>query len=127
MRKETKNIVILLSIVLAITVLTNSCKKKQTIPELATATVTSIAATTAEGGGNITSDGGGNIMEIGICWNTSEMPTIDNYKVRDDYGQGLFSLTMTNLTPNTTYFVRAYATNPAGTGYGDQVTFKTTN
>lgn len=113
--------------VLAITVLTNSCKKKQTIPELTTAEVTSITSTSAVCGGSITSDGGGNILEVGVCWSTSEMPTIESNKTRDDYGQGLFSVALNNLTANTTYYLRAYASNPEGTGYGNQVSFKTLN
>jgi hypothetical protein len=127
MRKQFRNIAILLSAIVFITAALNSCKKKQTIPELTTSDITYITSSSAVCGGSITSDGGGNIMEVGICWSTSEMPTIESSKTRDDYGQGLFSLALNNLTSNTTYYVRAYASNPEGTGYGNQVSFKTLN
>ena len=64
-----------------------SCKKKDTIPEHTTADVALITSTTAICGGSIISDGGGDLMSTGICWNTSQNPTIDNSKATDPYGQ----------------------------------------
>ncbi len=91
---------------------------------LTTDEVTNITATTATSGGNITDDGGGNILERGVCWSTDPNPTISDSKTSDGTGTGTFISDLTGLTPNTTYYVRAYATN-WGTGYGNEVSFTT--
>ena len=92
---------------------------------LTTTAVSQIAATTAVSGGNITADGGGAITARGVCWNTSTNPTTANSKTTDATGTGVFTSNLTNLLPGTTYYVKAYATNSAGTAYGNEVTFKT--
>jgi len=96
--------------------------------QLQTNPVTSIAATSAVSGANITSDGGTSITARGIVWSTAPNPTISlTTRTTDGTGIGSFSSSLIGLTPNTTYFVRAYATNSAGTAYGNEVTFKTSN
>jgi len=95
------------------------------IATLTTNTVTSITSTTAVSGGNITNDGGGNITARGVCWNTSGNPTITDNKTTNGIGPGSFSSNLTGLSDGTTYYVRAYATNSAGTAYGDQISFIT--
>ena len=94
---------------------------------LSTTAATNITANSAVVGGNITDDGGGAISERGICYsNTTSSPTITNYpKVIIGSGIGLFSSTITGLTMNSTYYVRAYAINSAGTSYGVYITFVT--
>jgi uncharacterized protein (TIGR02145 family) len=82
--------------------------------------------TTASSGGNITYNGGSNITARGVVWNTTGIPTITDNKTTDGFGTGLFFSNMTDLSPNTTYYVRAYATNSIGTEYGNQQTFNTT-
>lgn len=96
-----------------------------TDPVLTTAAVTSIAKTTATAGGNITDDGGGRVSERGVCYSTSPSPTVSGTKTSDGSGEGSFSSSLTGLTVNTTYYVRAYATRSDGTTYGSQVSFKT--
>lgn len=84
-----------------------------------------IMATYAECGGNVLADGGENVTEYGMCWSLSESPTIaDSIKI---VGTGLanFKTTLNNLTPDTTYYVRAYAKNLHGVSYGEQISFKT--
>jgi hypothetical protein len=76
-------------------------------------------------GGNVTADGGADITARGICWSTSQTPTISGNHTTDGTGTGSFTSTMTGLTPNTTYYVRAYATNSEGTAYGEVVSFTT--
>jgi hypothetical protein len=90
-----------------------------------TATVSAITLTTATGGGNVTSDGGGTVTARGVCWGTSANPTVADSHTTDGSGTGLFVSSITGLSPATTYHVRAYATNTAGTAYGDDLTFST--
>lgn len=93
-------------------------------PVLTTQTYSAVTATTAISGGTITSDGGVTITAVGVCWATTQNPTIANSKTRDDISTGFFSY-LTDLMPNTTYYVRAYATNSLGTSYGAQIYFTT--
>lgn len=87
-----------------------------------------IAFSTAVGGGNVVSDGGSAIIARGVCWSTSQNPTIADNKTSDGSGKGNFTSHITGLSPNTSYFVRAYATNSVCTVYGsDQLSFKTYN
>lgn len=104
------------------------CKKEdeKTEPVLSTASVSEITATSAISGGNITFDGGSTVTERGVCWNTSQNPTIaDSKSTNGSTGTGSFTANISGLTSNITYYVRAYATNSAGTGYGDEKTFTT--
>jgi uncharacterized protein (TIGR02145 family) len=94
-------------------------------PTLSTTTVTAISYTTATSGGEVTNDGGAAVTVRGVCWNTSADPTVANSKTTDGTGVGLFTSSLTGLIAGTTYYARAYATNVAGTGYGSQVTFTT--
>jgi len=95
------------------------------IPTLTTTTISSISSVSAVTGGNITSDGGSAVTVRGVCWGTSQNPGITNFKTSDGIDSGLYSSSITGLTPNTTYYVRAYATNSVGTAYGNSVTFIT--
>ncbi|MGZ8551327.1 MAG: hypothetical protein ACXWV2_11720, partial [Chitinophagaceae bacterium] len=97
-----------------------------TLPELTTAAITNLAYNTATSGGTITTNGGATITASGICWSkTNNPPTIADSKTTGTTPTGSFEYVMSNLEENTTYFVRAYATNSAGTGYGNTVTFTT--
>ena len=97
-----------------------------TVPTVTTTPVTNITETSATGGGNVTSDGGATVTERGICWGTSHNPTTGGSHGTSGSGLGSYTCPMTNLTPNTTYYVRAYATNSQGTAYGNEVSFVTT-
>jgi hypothetical protein len=94
-------------------------------PTVSTTAVSAIMQTGAISGGGVVSDGGSAATECGVCWSTSSNPTVDDAKTTTGPGAGSFKSMMTGLTPNTTYHVRAYATNSAGTGYGNDITFKT--
>jgi uncharacterized protein (TIGR02145 family) len=96
-----------------------------TTPVLTTADITDITQNTATCGGNITSDGAASITSRGVCWSTAQNPTIVDSKTSDGSGIGSFTSTLTELIGNTSYYVRAYATNSAGTSYGSQISFKT--
>ena len=99
-----------------------------TLASITTSSISSITQTTALSGGNITSDGGATITSKGICWsNTTSTPTTSNSNTTAGSGTGSFSAPMTTLQPNTTYYVRSYAINSAGTAYGNTVSFTTAN
>ena len=95
------------------------------LPTVTTNPVTNITQTSATCGGNVTSDGGANVTARGVCWSTNPNPTIGNAHTSDGTGTGTFISSITGLSPNTTYYVRAYATNSAGTAYGNEVSFTT--
>ena len=97
------------------------------LPILYTSAVTSISAFTANCGGTVVSDGGSPVIARGICWNSSPNPTTANNKTINGSGTGSFTGGMTGLAASSVYYVRAYATNSAGTSYGNEVSFTTTN
>jgi uncharacterized protein (TIGR02145 family) len=94
------------------------------LPALTTSPLNAITQTSAMGGGLITSSVGDPILAVGVCWSTSHKPTVADGKTMDGTEIG-FSSTLTGLTANTTYYVRAYATTSKGTGYGNEVSFST--
>ena len=94
-------------------------------PTVSTTAVSSVTSTSAASGGNVTSDGGATVTARGVCWSTSANPTTADDKTTDGTGTGSFTSSITGLSPGTTYHVRAYATNLAGTGYGDSLSFTT--
>jgi uncharacterized protein (TIGR02145 family) len=134
-----KKLNLFLSSVLMITLLVISCKKEQTettqdsnkkenvkLPTLTTIEVTSITETSAKTGGSIIGDSNEVVTQRGVVWSTSPNPTIvDTNKTNDGSGVGNFISTITGLTGNTKYYVRAYATNSAGTAYGNELSFTT--
>jgi len=96
------------------------------IPVLSTTEATSITTTSATLGGNISNVGTPAYTERGVCYSTSQNPTTsNNKKTVSGSGTGSYTTSVTGLSANTTYYVRAYAINSAGTAYGDQVNFKT--
>lgn len=102
---------------------------------LTTTNVTAITSTTALSGGKIPSDGGTKVTEWGVCWSTSQNPTIADQTIKITYGldnfdnyvvtDTIFTSVLTGLIPNTTYFVKAYAINSLGIAYGNKVSFIT--
>ena len=119
------NISVLVCLLFGI-ILIDSCKKDPALAVLTTNTVTDITINSVTSGGVITNDGGADITARGICWSTSQNPTISGSYTTDGSGSGSFSSNITALTPNTKYYIRAYATNSVGTGYGDEVSGTTT-
>jgi uncharacterized protein (TIGR02145 family) len=98
---------------------------RDTIPDLITMEVIDITTTTATSGGEIISNGGAAVIQSGICWSTAPNPTVANSHTKDGESIGSFTSSITGLTYNTTYYVKAYATNSIGTAYGNEVTFIT--
>ena len=126
----------LLSLILFISFaafLGSGCKKKSTTdtsaPSLTTQDVIlDVTSTTAQSGGTITSIGGAALSANGVCYSSSNhTPTIADTKTSETliYTSYSFTSNLSDLTPNTTYYVRAYATNMYGTAYGAVVSFTT--
>ncbi|MBR6063540.1 MAG: hypothetical protein IKP54_05255 [Bacteroidales bacterium] len=96
-----------------------------TTPTVTTKTISFLTDTSAFSGGNITFDGGAAVTMRGICWDTLPNPTVSGIHTTDGTGIGIFMSSMMSLTPGTTYYVRAYATNSVGTTYGQEISFRT--
>jgi uncharacterized protein (TIGR02145 family) len=117
------------SIILSLVLTIAACCSENTdptlsgVPVLTTTNINNITSSTASSGGNITSNGGSDVTVRGVCWSTTPNPTIANSKTNDGIGTGTFVSSITGLTNNTTYYLRAYATNSEGTGYGNELSF----
>ena len=96
-------------------------------PTLTTTAVSAITLSTASSGGSVSTNGGGTITANGVCWDTTTGPTValSTKTSNPPVPGGAFFSNLTGLTAGTTYYVRAYATNSAGTSYGAEVSFTT--
>jgi uncharacterized protein (TIGR02145 family) len=120
-RISVKILIIIISVII-----TYSCQKDEPMPPaVTTSDPVEITQTTVTAGGNITSDGGAEIKIAGVCWSTSHNPSVKDQHSNDSKTPGSFTSNLTGLTPNTTYYLRAYANNMAGTAYGEEVSFTT--
>jgi len=102
----------------ALVFLLASCTTITTEPIVTTGNISSVTQTRATSGGTIVSDGGETITDQGICWSSNPEPTIHNNKTSQLLGITTFVDSIIDLTAANTYYVRAYATNSNGTGYG---------
>ena len=96
-----------------------------TLAIVSTSDVSSITTSTATCGGSVSSDACSPVTARGVCWSTSHNPTITGSHTTNGTGTGTFTSSLSGLTANTTYYVRAYATTVAGTKYGEEKSFKT--
>ena len=96
------------------------------LPMITTSAISAITSNSATSGGNINNDGGAALTVRGVCWSTSQNPTIMDFNTSNSTGTGSFISNLTGLTPGITYYLRAYATNIIGTAYGSEFSFKTT-
>jgi hypothetical protein len=122
MKKALKSLTLLFFSALMATFF--GCKKDE-ITTLYTKGISILTETTGVTGGSITSSGGAEIIARGVCWSTGHDPTVADNLTTDGTGSGMFSSNITSLTPNTTYYLRAYATSNTVTTYGNVVTFTT--
>jgi len=128
--KKTTPIVLLF---IALLFIGSSCSKDDapvddtTIPTLITLDITEITPTTATSGGDFTAYGGAAITAKGVCWSTSQNPTILDFATDEGNNSRKYTSNISGLTANTTYYVRAYATNNKGTGYGNELSFVVEN
>jgi len=109
----------------AATSVTQTLTVAAAVPTVTTTAPVMIGTTTATSGGQVTNDGGAPVTARGVCWNIAANPTVADAKTTDGTGTGAFTRTLTRLSAGTTYYVRAYATNSAGTGYGEPKSFTT--
>jgi len=109
----------------------NSCFEKyylyEDLPVVTTQVISDVTINSAKSGGNVVSQGSSEITERGICWSTEPSPTILDNTTIDGSGTGEFTSEMTSLSGNTTYYVRAWASNSTGTSYGEEREFITLN
>ncbi|MBR3466434.1 MAG: fibronectin type III domain-containing protein, partial [Bacteroidales bacterium] len=106
-------------------VITNFYVEETTVllPTVITKSIYDITDARASCNGEVIDNGGAIVTERGVCWSTNPNPTIEDAHTASGSGNGLFGCVMTNLTRGATYYVRAYATNGAGTGYGEELIF----
>ncbi len=105
----------------------SGCEEDPVPPTVETLPVTDVELDSAKSGGNVTDNGGEPVTARGVIWCTSEYPMIDMNEgiTEDGEGTGEFTSEIIFLNPITTYYVRAYAVNSAGNGYGDPIEFTT--
>ncbi|MDU0809194.1 hypothetical protein [Aquirufa regiilacus] len=96
-------------------------------PTVYTKTISNITSTSASAGGIVISHGGKDVTARGVCWRRLPGATIEHNFTNDAGTIGAFNSSMTGLSPNTLYYVRAYATNKQGTSYGEEISFTTSN
>ena len=118
---------IAVALALLATTLLSGCSSTDptTVPIVTTSAVSDVMVSTAECGGSVTSDGGAAVTARGVCWSINPTPTIADNKTTDGSGTGGFTSNISYLIELTGYYVRAYATNNIGTGYGGVLFFKT--
>jgi hypothetical protein len=132
---KKKRLFHLLTFTGVIMLVSTSCKKDDNndnnnppagyVPTIAALPATNITSTTAVIDVAIGSDGGQTITARGVCWSTGIAPTISDSKTFDGTGAGNFTSNIAGLSPSTTYYFRAYATNIIGTGYSSAYSFTT--
>lgn len=95
------------------------------LPSLVTVDVTGITTTSASCRCNVIASGGAEVVERGACWSIESTPSISNNHFANGAGLGEYTINMEVLEPNATYYVRAYAKNSQGIGYGEVLSFTT--
>jgi hypothetical protein len=119
-----KHLSVKIGLVLMMLLIIHSCRKEE-VPVLETSEAINLSINSAISGGIILDKGSGAVIAGGVCWSKYTIPTIEDSKTSDQIMQEEFTSTLTGLEVATEYFVRAYAINKAGTGYGSEVSFRT--
>lgn len=122
-----KNLTIVFMI-LALFAISQSCKKDPVLATVTTKDATDVQYQTATLNGSVDDNGGGTVSERGFIYSTSNDLKVNNVGViigKSGSGDGTYSLNVTSLSPNTTYYFKAYAINEADTAYGAVLTFQT--
>lgn len=122
-----------LMIIISILISINCCKKddeksqpsEEIITVVTTISASSMTTTSVICGGIVTDDDSLSIIERGVCYSTSQNPTIDNTKILSAGQNGKFDCNLTGLTINGTYYVKAYTKKNSGITYGNEIKFTT--
>lgn len=122
MNTKFSSLIIALTCILFISL--QACKEVVD-PDLTTGGVSQITQTTAQCGGTVNTDGGAKVTVRGVCVDTTNTPDLGDIVTSDGSGLGTFGSSITGMKPNTKYYVRAYASNKQGTGYGTAMVFTT--
>ena len=101
------------------------CKPDSELPTVVTQELSEITDNSVKISYEVTADGGAEVTSSGVCWSTSQNPTIDDDKTNDGSGIGKFTSQLQDLLPSTTYYVRSYAVNSVGVSYGEKMGFVT--
>ena len=101
------------------------CKPDSELPTVVTQEMSEITDNSVKISYEVTADGGAEVTSSGVCWSTSQNPTIDDDKTNDGSGIGKFTSQLQDLLPSTTYYVRSYAVNSVGVSYGEKMGFVT--
>lgn len=123
--KNVSKITALVFLSLGITGIFQSCNKDQSPPEIFTFQVYDVTQISAVSRSVVNDDGGAEVTARGVCWSIFPNPTTSYGKTTDGGGTGPYLSVISDLTPNTTYYVRSYATNIEGTNYGNELIFTT--
>lgn len=121
--KKLMKLMAAVALIVSMVGLTN-CTKQQ-LAEIETSSATAVTSNSASVGGVVLSEGGSSVLERGVCWSTKVNPDVRDNHLTSGSGAGSFVCNLKNLTPVTTYYVRAYAINNVGVSYGMQITFTT--
>ncbi len=121
--KKLMKLMAAMALIVSMVGLTN-CTKQQ-LAEIETSNATAVTSNSASVGGVVLSEGGSTVLERGVCWSTRANPDVRDNHLTSGGGPGSFVCNLKNLTPVTTYYVRAYAINSVGVSYGMQITFTT--
>jgi len=118
--------IMVISVLLVIVVNTSCIEEEENTPVVTTADVTSVTDSSAVCGGRVVSDGGSDVKERGVLFSAEGILILGlSSQTSDGSGKGIFISHLESLSPNTTYYVQAYATNSTGTAYGEEVEFLT--
>ena len=99
--------------------------KGANLPTVELKTINNVSVTSAQITSNVIADGKSTVIARGVCYSTSQYPTINNNHTIDGSGLGEFISNLQNLSANTTYYIRAYAQNSIGITYSEQFSFTT--
>lgn len=125
MKFKVYNCLVIIFSVFIISCSKDSSNDNLSLPSVVTLEIDNLTYNSVESGGSIISNGGTSIISCGVVWSTNENPTINDFKTTDVLSVSEFTSSITNLEPNTTYYLKAYATNSKGTSYGNQISFTT--
>jgi uncharacterized protein (TIGR02145 family) len=125
--KKVKTLEYLFALVLILSIVTYGCNNEDPamIPVAGACEIVSVSQTTARISVTIESDGGAPIIERGVCWSSNPDPSISDGKTSDGSGTGSYTSSVSGLSANTLYYLRSFASNSAGTAYGEVIFVKT--